>query len=122
MNILSYYAQNTYPYTQNTTSQQTSAIESSEVLVIVGLILLYIFIFTAAILIELFAAYMISSIVVEKGYTMQETHAFAKCFWLGIIGYIYVLGLPNRKKLKQEQQLLCTLQHIEAKMNHTPKF
>ena len=29
-----------------------------------------------------------------KGYGTQ-IHSFAMCFWLGIVGYIYVLALPD---------------------------
>ncbi|MBE6654826.1 MAG: hypothetical protein E7608_05150 [Ruminococcaceae bacterium] len=25
----------------------------------------------------------------------KEVHAFAMCFWLGIIGYLYVISLPD---------------------------
>ena len=35
-------------------------------------------------------------IAFAKGYG-AEIHAFALCFWLGIIGYIYVCALPNKK-------------------------
>ena len=33
-------------------------------------------------------------IAFEKGYG-TEIHSFAMCFWLGLIGYIYVLALPD---------------------------
>lgn len=105
---------------QSTTNQaivSNTATSDSEAGILAVLIILYVFAFLIAILFHFLAAYVISAIVVEKGYTLQETHAFAKCFWLGIIGYIYVLGLPNRKLLKQNQLLIMTLQKAEQALS-----
>ena len=33
-------------------------------------------------------------IAFQKGYG-TEVHSFAMCFWLAMIGYIYVLALPD---------------------------
>ncbi len=35
-----------------------------------------------------------------KGYDPAEKHIFALCFWLGIFGILYVLGLPDMKLRK----------------------
>lgn len=43
-----------------------------------------------------------------KGYD-EDIHAFAMCFWLGIIGYIYVAALPDivmQERLKKNNVLL----------------
>lgn len=36
-------------------------------------------------------------IATEKGYDADKLHVFAMCFWLSIIGYLYVIALPNKK-------------------------
>ena len=33
-------------------------------------------------------------IAFKKGYD-TSIHSFAMCFWLGIVGYLYVIALPN---------------------------
>lgn len=37
-----------------------------------------------------------------KGYD-EKIHSYAMCFWLGIIGYLYVIALPdlNNHKMKE---------------------
>ena len=52
----------------------------------------------------------------------KEVHAFAMCFWLGIIGYLYVIALPNATldnlTLKQQKltiQLLSELKPDDIK-------
>ena len=35
-------------------------------------------------------------IAFQKGYD-NSVHSFAMCFWLGIVGYLYVIALPNLK-------------------------
>lgn len=32
----------------------------------------------------------------EKGYG-AEYHAFALCFWLNIVGWLYVIAMPDRR-------------------------
>lgn len=32
-----------------------------------------------------------------KGYNSKEKHIFALCFWFGIFGFLYVVGLPDLK-------------------------
>ncbi|MBR4791107.1 MAG: hypothetical protein IK024_09480 [Treponema sp.] len=32
-----------------------------------------------------------------KGYNAKEKHIFAICFWLGFLGYLYTIGLPDIK-------------------------
>jgi uncharacterized membrane protein len=109
MNLLA-NGQNIYQSTTNQTAVSNTATSNSETGFLAAVIIFYVFVFLIGILIHFLAAYLISATVVEKGYTLQETHALAKCFWLGVIGYIYVLGLPNRKLLKQNQLLIMTLQ------------
>ena len=47
-----------------------------------------------AILIQFIVAKKFEKIAFQKGYDVR-VHSFAMCFWLGIIGYLYVIALPN---------------------------
>lgn len=40
-----------------------------------------------------------------KGYGI-DAHAWAMCFWLGILGGIYVIALPDLIQQKQNQKLI----------------
>lgn len=44
---------------------------------------------------------MMENAAADKGYG-TEAHAFAMCFWLGIIGCIYVAALPD--KIQQDRK------------------
>lgn len=33
-----------------------------------------------------------------KGYNAKEYHIFARCFWLGIAGWLYTIALPYNSK------------------------
>lgn len=45
-------------------------------------------------LINYFVAKKFEAIAFQKGYD-SSISSFAMCFWLGIIGYLYVIALPN---------------------------
>ena len=49
-----------------------------------------------ALVINYFVASMFEKIALSKGHD-SSTHSFAMCFWLGIIGYLYVIALPDLK-------------------------
>ena len=53
----------------------------------------------------------------NKGYD-KKAHAFAMCFWLGPIGYIYVAMLPNKIHKMQVEALLLL---VEALKENTTK-
>lgn len=59
--------------------------------------------------IQIFVAKKFEQIAIDKGYTPENEHPFAMCFWLGIIGMIYVLALPDLKLLKTQQDLIEAL-------------
>ena len=67
----------------------------------VGFGLAYLLIYAGIIILYLVIAYIVAKkfeqIAIEKGY--PNVHAFAMCFWLGIVGYLYVIALPNKKQL-----------------------
>ncbi len=52
-----------------------------------------------------------------KGYG-DDAHAWAMCFWLGIIGGIYVIALPDLVQQGQNQQIISMLKegHLHDKM------
>lgn len=57
---------------------------------------------------------MMENVAADKGYG-TEAHAFAMCFWLGIIGCIYVAALPDKIQQKQNQKIIELLTHPEDK-------
>lgn len=80
----------------------------SEVNMIVGIII--------GLLLLIGIDYLISSkmesIAALKGHG-TEVHAFAMCFWLGIIGYIYVAALPDKIQQAQNQKIIELLENKE---------
>ena len=77
-----------------------------------GIILFCLIIFLAICAAYIFLYYKIARfferIAFLKGYD-EDIHAFAMCFWLGIIGYIYVAALPDlimQERLKRNNMLL----------------
>lgn len=51
---------------------------------------------------------MMENVAADKGYG-TEAHAFAMCFWLGVIGCIYVAALPDKIQQEQNQQIIQLL-------------
>lgn len=73
------------------------------------LIILGLAIFVALIFVNHKIAKAFEQIVFAKGYG-TELNAYYMCFWLGIVGYLYVIALPNAKfdniTLKQQKKML----------------
>ena len=65
------------------------------------------------IVVNIIVATLMSNAAVMKGHG-PEVHAFAACFWLGIIGCIYVATLPD-KILQSQNQRLIELPERDAK-------
>ncbi len=57
-----------------------------------------------------FLAKQMANVAAMKGYG-KEIHAWAWCFWLGIIGYIYILSLPDKVTQLQNQQIIELLKN-----------
>ena len=61
-------------------------------------------------------------IVFAKGYG-TELNAYYMCFWLGIVGYLYVIALPNAKldniELKQQKRILEMLVQLSSDSKET---
>ena len=60
-----------------------------------GLIFAYIVIIIVFLIIQYVVAKKFEKIAFQKGYD-EEIHSFAMCFWLGIIGMLYVIALPDK--------------------------
>ena len=60
---------------------------------IVGL--LYLAMIAGLIFLNYTIAKKFEKIVFDKGYG-KELKAFHMCFWLGLVGYLYVIALPNK--------------------------
>ena len=62
-------------------------------------------------------AKQMADVAAMKGYG-KEIHAWAWCFCLGIMGYIYVLSLPDKITQAQNQQIIELLKKsMEGKEN-----
>ena len=60
-----------------------------------GLVIFLGIIFLAVVIfVQYKVAKLFEKIAVDKGYN-EEAHAFAMCFWLGFVGYIYVASMPK---------------------------
>ncbi len=57
------------------------------------MILIYLFILAVALFIQYIVAKKFEAIAFQKGYD-ETIHSCAMCFWLGIVGYLYVIALP----------------------------
>lgn len=57
------------------------------------------------IVIDVVIAKKMESVAALKGHG-EEVHAFAMCFWLGIVGYIYVAALPDKIQQEQNQKII----------------
>lgn len=82
------------------------------------LILIYLGIIIALIYLNYKIAKKFEQIAFAKGQT-KAVHAFEMCFWLGIVGYLYVIALPNAnfdiKRLNQQKQIIELLRNIDKK-------
>ncbi len=83
-----------------------SAIEKDEsnmrlFLIVVGILVV--------LLVKIVAAWFMANTAVLKGHG-QEVHAFWICFWLGIVGYIYVAALPDKIQQSQNQRIIELLE------------
>lgn len=56
-----------------------------------------------------------------KGYYKPAVNAFAICFWLGIVGYLYIIALPNKTldvmQLNHQKKIIEFLENINNKLN-----
>lgn len=60
--------------------------------------------------INLIGAGKMSDVAYAKGYD-DSIHAFAMCFWLGIIGYLYVIALPDIEARRKQDAIIELLKN-----------
>lgn len=81
-------------------------------------ILLCIGLLAIAIFVNYKVARKFEQIAFAKGQT-KDAHAFEMCFFLGIVGYLYVIALPNAnfdiKRLNQQKRIIELLQNLDEK-------
>ena len=65
-----------------------------------------------ALLVNYIIAKHMEDVAIAKGYD-KKAHAFAMCFWLGPIGYIYVAMLPNKIHKMQVEALLLLVEALK---------
>lgn len=68
-----------------------------------------IVIFIVLICIHAYGAYLMKQSAVSKGYG-DDAHIWAICFWLGIMGYLYVISLPDKIQQSQNQRIIKLLE------------
>lgn len=75
--------------------------------------MLFVYLITLVIIlvINYIAAKKFESIAIDKGYTPEDAHPFAMCFWLGIIGYLYVCAMPNKTLQSAQRQFFEDLKN-----------
>lgn len=59
-----------------------------------GFVFVYLIGIVLLIVIQWVVAKKFEKIAIQKGYD-EEINSFAMCFWLGIVGYLYVIALPD---------------------------
>ena len=58
-------------------------------------VVLFLFVLGVALGINYFIAKSFEAVAFQKGYD-TSVHSFAMCFFLGIVGYLYVIALPTK--------------------------
>lgn len=70
-----------------------------------------IFLSCSILLIQFIFANFMQKVAARKGYG-NDAHAWAMCFWLGIVGGVYVIALPDLIQQNQNQQIIELLKDI----------
>lgn len=90
-------------------------------------VLLFLFfagIVSILILVNYKIAKMFQKIASAKTNERTAKHAFELCFWLGLVGYLYVIALPNanfeKKSLKSQKEMLELLE--KTRVNESDAF
>ena len=69
-------------------------------------ILLTLFVY---ICVNAYLAHLMKKAGIAKGYG-EDAHIWAICFWLGIMGYLYVIALPDKILQRQNQKIIELLE------------
>ena len=67
----------------------------------------------AVLVLYFFIAKWFEKCAAEKGYV--NDHIFARCFWLWIFGYLYVIALPDKRLQEQNEEIISLLKEIKNK-------
>lgn len=73
---------------------------------------------TIYLIIDFIISRMMANVAADKGYG-TEAHAFAMCFWLGVIGCIYVAALPDKIQQMQNKKIIKLLSSEENSTKST---
>ena len=77
--------------------------------------ILWLLLISIPIVINCIVSKKFEKIAFQKGHT-TAVHAFAMCFWLGAVGYLYVLALPDLRREQRENEILILLREKNAQM------
>lgn len=66
-------------------------------------ILLIVVLIAVILIIQYYVAERFEEVAFLKGYD-ESMHCFAMCFWLGIVGYLYVIALPVKEKRNSDSE------------------
>lgn len=76
--------------------------------------LFYMALLAAVIILNYFIAKKFEAIAFQKGYDVS-IHSFAMCFWLGLVGYLYVIALPNLKMMPSANATFASTSTYDVK-------
>lgn len=65
---------------------------------------IYLLILVAFIILQYYIAKWFAKIAKMKGYDPVKEHIVARVFWLGLVGILYTIALPNRGNSKTETE------------------
>lgn len=57
----------------------------------------------------------------EKGYDVHSLHVFAWCFWLPLVGYLYVIALPDLRLRSQNAEIITQNAEIIKRIDEKSK-
>lgn len=81
---------------------------------------MYLIILLIYLVIDYVGASWMEDAAKDKGYG-SEYSIKSKCFWLGPLGYMYALSLPDKKVQLQNQHIIDELKAISQKLDERPK-
>lgn len=70
------------------------------------------------------SANKMTSVAFEKGYDVRDVHSlhvFAWCFWLPLVGYLYVIALPDLRLRSQNAEIITQNAEIIKRIDEKSK-
>lgn len=65
----------------------------------------YLLVLAVVLGISLLVSHIMQNVAFAKGYD-KNAHTFAICFWLGVVGWFYVIALPDLVARKNQEELI----------------